>query len=179
MENPLGSKWQPVEPPGGVIFKQISVGKAGIWTVDTTGRLSVRKEITATFPEGSHWQLLSNIQNDPPHYEGNIGFKNVSVGEHVMAVSQSGYICKRSGISPDNPAGTGWTLGIQVCISTCYVSEQVIFFNFILGKLALCKCKWVLRLNFTISTHFQRHNHYSKAAISSDYLTDTKLYSIV
>ncbi|KXJ78881.1 hypothetical protein RP20_CCG003236 [Aedes albopictus] len=113
VENPLGSKWQPVEPPGGVTFKQISVGKAGIWTVDTTGRLSVRKEITPTFPEGSHWQLLSNIQNDPPHYEGNVGFKNVSVGEHVMAVSQSGYICKRSGISPDNPGGTGWTLGIQ------------------------------------------------------------------
>lgn len=117
-ENPLGSKWQPIEPPGGVTFKQISVGKAGIWTVDTTGRLSVRKEITPTFPEGSHWQLLSNIQNDPPHYEGNIGFKNVSVGEHVFAVSQSGYICKRSGISPENPAGTGWTLGIQVgCVN--------------------------------------------------------------
>ncbi|XP_038118862.1 tectonin beta-propeller repeat-containing protein [Culex quinquefasciatus] len=112
-DNPSGNKWQPVEPPGGVTFKQISVGKAGIWTVDTCGRLSVRKEITATFPEGSHWQLLANIQNDPPHYEGNVGFKNVSVGEHVFAVSQSGFICKRSGISADNPAGTGWTLGIQ------------------------------------------------------------------
>ncbi|XP_055626940.1 tectonin beta-propeller repeat-containing protein [Toxorhynchites rutilus septentrionalis] len=112
-ENPLGSKWLPIEPPGGVTFKQISVGKAGIWTVDTTGRLSVRKEITATFPEGSHWQLLANIQNDPPHYEGNVGFKNVSVGEHVFAVSQSGYICKRSGICVENPAGTGWSLGIQ------------------------------------------------------------------
>ena len=37
-------------------------------------------EVSSTFPEGSHWQLLANIQNDPPHYEGNVGFKSVSVG---------------------------------------------------------------------------------------------------
>ena len=114
VDNPLGSKWQLIEPPGGVSFKQISAGKCGIWALDTVGRLSVRKEINGTFPEGSHWQLLPNVLNDPPHYEGNSGFKNVSVSEHVFAVSQSGYVCKRSGITPLNPAGTGWILGIQV-----------------------------------------------------------------
>ncbi|XP_058061619.1 tectonin beta-propeller repeat-containing protein [Anopheles bellator] len=113
VENTIGTKWQSIEAPGGVSFKQISVGKCGIWVLDTTGRLAVRKEINETFPEGSHWQLLQNILNDPPHYEGNIGFKNVSVGDHVFAVSQSGYVCKRSGVTPLIPAGTGWILGIQ------------------------------------------------------------------
>uniref|UniRef100_A0A182YKR0 Uncharacterized protein n=1 Tax=Anopheles stephensi TaxID=30069 RepID=A0A182YKR0_ANOST len=124
VENPLGNKWQMIEPPGGVSFKQISVGTCGIWALDTVGRLSVRKEINGTFPEGSHWQLLPNVLNDPPHYEGNSGFKNVSVGEHVFAVSQSGYVCKRSGITPLNPAGTGWILGIQYKSCVDFVDEN-------------------------------------------------------
>ncbi|XP_055609024.1 tectonin beta-propeller repeat-containing protein [Uranotaenia lowii] len=112
-EFPVGSKWIPVDPLPGVNFKQISVGRAGIWTVDTKGRLSVREGVTTTCSEGTQWKLLMNVLNDPPHYEGNVGFKNVSVGEHVFAVSQSGYICKRNGISASNPLGSGWSLGIQ------------------------------------------------------------------
>ena len=42
-DNPLGELWQPVEPPSGTTFKQISIGNAGIWALDTGGRLVVRK----------------------------------------------------------------------------------------------------------------------------------------
>lgn len=111
-QNPFGESWQPLESPSGVTFKQVSAGKCGVWVVDSNGRLAVRKEISETFPEGSHWQLLVNIPTDPPHYEGCVGFKSVSVGNEVMATSNSGYICKRIGITNSNPAGTGWNLGI-------------------------------------------------------------------
>lgn len=113
---PQGRAWQPVEPPSGVSFKQISVGKMGIWALDSNGRLVIRREVTSTFPEGSHWELLNNVPSDPPHTEGSVGFKNVSCGEQVWAVSMSGYVCKRCGITDKHPLGTGWTLGIAVSL---------------------------------------------------------------
>lgn len=111
---PQGRTWQTVEAPPGSSFKQISTGQCGIWALDTNGRLAVRREITTTFPEGTHWQILSNVANDPPHTEGNIGFKYVSVGEQVWAVSISGYVCRRCGITSSTPLGTGWNIGIPV-----------------------------------------------------------------
>ncbi|XP_055708110.1 tectonin beta-propeller repeat-containing protein [Phlebotomus papatasi] len=112
-EKPLGEHWQVIEPPQGGSLKQVRAGEAGVWALDATGRLSVRREITATFPEGSHWQTLNNVPNDPPHTEGaNVGFKSVSVGSQVWAVSNTGFVCKRCGITQENPAGTGWNLGI-------------------------------------------------------------------
>lgn len=112
VEKPQGEAWQPVESPSGVAFKQISVGLQGIWALDSTGRLAVRKELTKTFPEGTHWQILPNVPNHPPHSEGSVGFKSISVGTEVWATSLSGFVCKRCGITKDNPAGTGWHLGI-------------------------------------------------------------------
>lgn len=114
VDNPDGDAWQPVEPPSGSIFKQISIGRLGIWALDSAGRLAVRREISSAFPEGSHWQVLNNVPNDPPHEDGLVGFKSVSVGTEVWAISNSGYVCKRCGITSENPAGTGWNLGIQV-----------------------------------------------------------------
>lgn len=111
---PQGKAWQPIESPSGVSFKQISVGKRGIWALDSNGRLAVRKEITNTFPEGTHWQILTNVPNAPPHTDGSVGFKSISVGAEVWAVSLSGVVCKRCGITTDNPGGTGWHLGIPV-----------------------------------------------------------------
>lgn len=113
-DNPLGETWKRIEAPSNVLFKQISVGKLGVWSLDSAGRLGVRKEISAAQPEGTHWQLIPNVPNDPPNYEGdgNVGYKCVAVGEIVLAISNSGHICKRNGITSDNPAGTGWTLGI-------------------------------------------------------------------
>lgn len=49
-----------VEPPAGVQLKQISVGTDVVWALDNNGRLCVRKEITSVFPEGSHWQIITN-----------------------------------------------------------------------------------------------------------------------
>lgn len=43
----------------------------------------------------------------------NIGYKCVSVSKIVMAISNSGYICKRNGITRDNRCGTGWDIGIM------------------------------------------------------------------
>lgn len=115
IDNPHGDAWQPVEPPSGVTFKQISAGRMGVWALDSTGRLAVRREITSTFPEGSHWQLIQNVPNDPPHSEGTVGFRAISVGHsEVWSISNSGHVCKRCGITNDNPAGTGWNLGIPV-----------------------------------------------------------------
>jgi len=37
----------------------------------------------------------------------------VSVSKIVMAISNSGYICKRNGITRDNRCGTGWDIGIM------------------------------------------------------------------
>ncbi|XP_017059867.1 tectonin beta-propeller repeat-containing protein [Drosophila ficusphila] len=111
-QNPCGDAWQQVEAPAGVTFKAISVGRAGIWALDNHQRLAVRKEISRTFPEGSHWQFLPNAANVPPHTEQHCGFRSVSVGSEVWAISLNGIICRRSGITKENPAGVGWNLGI-------------------------------------------------------------------
>ena len=123
-DQPSGESWQRVEAPSNVHFKHISAGALGVWAVDNTGRLVVRRDITSAHPDGTHWQLISNVVNDPPNFEGegNIGFKSVAVSDVVIAVSNSGYICKRDGITSDNPAGSGWTLGIlgnwqHICVN--------------------------------------------------------------
>lgn len=45
------------------------------------------------------------------------GFRHVSVGRdpgQVWAVSGAGIICRRIGVTLENPAGTGWVTGIGV-----------------------------------------------------------------
>lgn len=58
-----GDKWICVEPPSNGQLKQVSVNTIGVWAIDNQGRIHVRKEITTTFPEGTHWQT---IYADPP-----------------------------------------------------------------------------------------------------------------
>lgn len=108
--------WQPLASPPGVQFRQIAAGRAGVWAVDGSGRMVVRKEMTSTFPEGSHWQVLANVPNEAPHGDGAnmVGFKSVSVGREVLAISYTGFICKRCGVTRLNPVGTGWSLGVAV-----------------------------------------------------------------
>lgn len=61
-------QWQNVEPPAGAQLKQISIGENVCWALDTTGRLFVRREVQAgVYPEGTHWQALPSIPNDPIH----------------------------------------------------------------------------------------------------------------
>lgn len=62
--NPLGDAWETVESPKGTTLKQISIGNQGVWALDANGRLSVRKEVTPVFPEGSHWQTLSLLSSE-------------------------------------------------------------------------------------------------------------------
>ena len=39
-----------------------------VWALDTLGRLSIRREIQPNvFPEGTYWQTLSTMTNDPIH----------------------------------------------------------------------------------------------------------------
>lgn len=47
-----------------------------------------------------------------------VGFRSVSVGaEHdVWGVIGAGVLCRRVGVSIENPAGTGWNVGAAVSI---------------------------------------------------------------
>ncbi|XP_008548798.1 tectonin beta-propeller repeat-containing protein isoform X1 [Microplitis demolitor] len=118
---PIGEVWTNVEPPSGAQLKQISVGKNVVWALDTAGRLSVRREIQPkVFPEGTHWQTLPAMPNDPIHIDLSVvaakqGFRHVSVCREsgkVWAISGAGIVCRRIGVTSENPAGTGWTTGI-------------------------------------------------------------------
>lgn len=113
-ENPKGEAWEMIEPPKGSTLKQISSGASNIWALDTKGQLIVRREVSESFPNGSHWQILQNIPNDPPNEEGKMGFKCISVGKEIWAISNSGTLCKRFGVTPRNLAGSGWNFGIAV-----------------------------------------------------------------
>lgn len=117
-ENEYGTYWKAIEDaPKGTVLKQISVGALGIWAIDSQGQILVRREVCDSFPEGSHWQVLQNVPNDPPHEEDKMGFRSVSITDtEVWAVSNSSYVCKRSGVTLKNPAGTGWQLGLSVSI---------------------------------------------------------------
>jgi tectonin beta-propeller repeat-containing protein 1 len=114
-ENPIGSTWKRIDSPSNMQFKQISAGMSGVWALDSQSRLSVRCGINSERLEGTHWQLLPNIPNDPPNLEDdvNIGYKCISVGKVVMVISNSGFVCKRNGITKENPIGTGWDLGVK------------------------------------------------------------------
>lgn len=136
-ENKLeGERWVCVEPPIGSQLKQISVNSAGVWALDNQGKLHVRREITATFPEGTHWQtitadplvlskllemflkiayFLDALTDAAPH---TTGFKHVSVGrKEVWATTDGGAVIRRAGICQASPAGSGWFIGIPVSLS--------------------------------------------------------------
>lgn len=130
--NPLGEVWESVEPPAGSSLKLVSVGRHGIWVLDSSGQLSVRREVTSVFPEGTHWQTIPPLDLDHsgvvtvPEVEGSAvlsptnmpppltGWRHVSAGpgEEVWAISSSGVVCRRHGITKDNPAGTTWSHGV-------------------------------------------------------------------
>lgn len=55
-----GAVWESVEPPSGPSLKQVSVGIWSVWVVNQDGKPFVRKEVTSVFPEGTHWQAVSD-----------------------------------------------------------------------------------------------------------------------
>lgn len=117
-----GEKWICVEPPTGCQLKQISVGLAGVWCVDTNGKIHVRKEVSETFPEGTCWQSISVEPSVTPNSGG---FKHVSVGrKDIWAVTDSGGLLRRLGVCRENPAGAGWDPAIAVSKINKYISFQ-------------------------------------------------------
>lgn len=188
-ENECGSYWKGIDDaPKGTILKQISVGQLGIWTVDGQGQLLVRREVCDAFPEGSHWQVLQNVLNDPPHEEGKMGFRSVSVTDaEVWAVSNSNFVCRRSGVTAKNPAGTGWQLGISVRYGTTTTTDSTTYliqFNnslifYFVGKLQfhLVNSSWfivaLMRFFFRnrdIPARKTKHHFIALSVISMDLL---------
>ncbi|XP_030751064.1 tectonin beta-propeller repeat-containing protein [Sitophilus oryzae] len=109
-----GERWVCVEPPVGAQLKQVSVNSAGIWAIDALGRLNVRKEVSESFPEGTHWQSIYSsdlpVLNSASHTQS---FKQVSVSKtDVWAVTNVGSVLRRIGLSTQNPGGSGWDIGI-------------------------------------------------------------------
>lgn len=130
--NPQGEVWEIVEPPPASTLKLVSVGCHGVWALDNNGQLFVRREVTPVFPEGTHWQAIPSLNLDHsgvvtvPEVEGSAilsptnmpppltGWRHVSSGpgEEVWAISCSGVVCRRHGVTKDNPAGTTWSHGV-------------------------------------------------------------------
>lgn len=55
------------------------------------------------------------------------GFRHISVAKEegqVWAISGAGIICRRIGVTNENPAGTGWATGIGVSRL-----EKILFYN--------------------------------------------------
>lgn len=65
-----------------------------------------------TVPEVEGSAVLSPTNMPPPL----TGWRYVSAGpgEEVWAISSSGIVCRRHGITKDNPAGTTWSHGVVV-----------------------------------------------------------------
>ena len=64
----VGKVWETVEPPTGKTLKHVSVGCCAVWGLDSAGQLSVRREITPVFPEGTHWQTVATTASDMGNY---------------------------------------------------------------------------------------------------------------
>ncbi|XP_063242842.1 tectonin beta-propeller repeat-containing protein isoform X3 [Bacillus rossius redtenbacheri] len=116
----MGEVWEAVEPPEGKTLKQVSVGRSAVWGRDSGGQLFVRREVTPVFPEGTHWQAVASPSAPAAGGSSSAGtagveFQHVSAGPvlgEVWAVTSAGVVCRRYGVTVDNPAGTGWSYGI-------------------------------------------------------------------
>ncbi|XP_034938051.1 tectonin beta-propeller repeat-containing protein [Chelonus insularis] len=172
---PIGELWANVEPPPGAQLKQISVGKNVVWALDTSGRLSVRREIQPkVFPEGTYWQTLPAMPNDPIHIDHSVltakqGFRHVSTSpdcNQVWAISGAGIICKRIGVTKDNPAGTGWSTGIGA--NWQHISLR----SFTNDKTKLCKFTYhnyheITGITAVVSTNLSNNVNYD---ITNDFI---------
>ncbi|XP_071037435.1 tectonin beta-propeller repeat-containing protein 1 isoform X2 [Parasteatoda tepidariorum] len=110
--SPTGQYWCHIEPPQvGCPLLQISAGKEKVLAVDESNRLWSRQEIVPVYKEGTHWKLVSE------------DVKQVSVGpmDQIWCIKSSfltpagmisGVVCRRKGITDDNPCGSEWEQGI-------------------------------------------------------------------
>lgn len=129
--DPLGTSWETVDAPKGVTLKMVSVGKCGVWALDTSGRLSVRQEVSSFLPRGSHWQTLALDSNSAACGEGDAplpttplaipacGYRHVYSGDHVWVISVTGKLLYRLNVSPASPTGTGWATCLNSMACQC------------------------------------------------------------
>ncbi|XP_070581282.1 tectonin beta-propeller repeat-containing protein 1-like isoform X2 [Ptychodera flava] len=116
--NVAGDCWFHVPPPH-VSLRQVSVGMAAVYAVDTNNGLWYRKDITLTFPEGTRWiHVCNNV------YKVSVGPKDQVwiLAEKVGGSRQ--VVCKRKGITSNKPTGVSWDLGIgggwtHICVRGC------------------------------------------------------------
>ncbi|KAL7851820.1 hypothetical protein SRHO_G00176050 [Serrasalmus rhombeus] len=90
-----GSSW--INIPGKL--KYYSCGPYSCWGVNAANNIYIMKDVTPTTCAGSlKWQQIP----------GGLSMIEVSTDGKVFGVNSNGDIYQRDGVSPSNPAGTGW-----------------------------------------------------------------------
>ncbi|KAL7851821.1 hypothetical protein SRHO_G00176060 [Serrasalmus rhombeus] len=90
-----GSSW--INIPGKL--KYYSCGPYSCWGVNAADNIYIMKDVTPTTCAGSlKWEQIP----------GGLSMIEVSTDGKVFGVSSIGEIYQRDGVSPSNPAGTGW-----------------------------------------------------------------------
>lgn len=59
------------------------------------------------------------------------GFRHISISKEsgqVWAISGAGIVCRRIGITDENPAGNGWSTGIGVSYIFTIITKNNFFF---------------------------------------------------
>lgn len=134
--SPMGQFWLQVHRPqtfgtdakNGL--KTISVGGVHlVWALDGCGRLFLRQEVTKVFPEGTNWLHVANDIKSISASNNELwavlesassstvvgGLVTALVGVNTSAVmSLKGVLARRSGVTPNNPMGTGWDIAAGV-----------------------------------------------------------------
>uniref|UniRef100_A0ABM0LVI4 Tectonin beta-propeller repeat-containing protein 1 n=1 Tax=Saccoglossus kowalevskii TaxID=10224 RepID=A0ABM0LVI4_SACKO len=104
--NVPGDCWFHISPPH-VPLKQLSAGKTSVFAVDINDGLWFRKDITRTFPEGTTWiHICNNV------FKVSVGPQNQVWILAAKVDASRKTVCRRLGVSSDNPKGTTWDLGI-------------------------------------------------------------------
>ncbi|XP_028989411.1 tectonin beta-propeller repeat-containing protein 1 isoform X2 [Betta splendens] len=100
-QNPEGSSWEEIPPPGEVV--QISCGPGDlVWAVMWEGQLIVREGISRVCPRGTSWTVVESPSPD-------VGAIHVAVGTSVVwVVTKDNKVWFRRGVNSYNPCGSGW-----------------------------------------------------------------------
>ena len=111
-------------------------GPNRVWALDSINRLYLRQEVTSVFPEGTSWLLVASsgqVRSISAHAnELWAVLDSVSPGSAVVSGlvtalagggggsggtvvgNARGVLVRRSGVTPNEPKGTGWDIAIGV-----------------------------------------------------------------
>jgi len=105
---PSGQLWVQLSNPDQTIkYRSVEAGRSGLWAVDTGGKLWLRKGISIQYPEGTSWLLVcSSVRSISCGDAGDLW----AVVDDINGVS--GVLARRGGITPCNPGGEDWEVGI-------------------------------------------------------------------